>query len=111
MLWGIVIEWDWRLVELCRLDATVSVSFKVREVAEFVSKTAIEDIFITYSSTEFWGNGTRSSCLEEPENGLIIHNKRAMARMTVNAVRLGAATDLLLLRMGETFMAEACRGV
>lgn len=111
MLWGIVIEWDWRLIELCRLDAAVSVSFKVGEVAEFVSKPVIEGTFITYSSTAFWGDGTRSSCLGEPENGLIIHNKRATARMTVNAVRLGAATDLLLLRMGEIFMTEACRGV
>lgn len=67
--------------------------------------------FTTYSSTEFCENGTLSSCLGEAENGLIIHKNRAMARITVKAVRLEAATGLLLLRMGGVFMVGTCKGV
>lgn len=57
----------------------------------------VEDRLVTYSSTESCENGTLSSCLEEVENGLIIHKNRAMVRMTVKVVRLEAATGLLFL--------------
>lgn len=83
----------------------------MREVAGAVSKIIVEQRLVTYSSTELCENGTLSSCLGGPENGLIIHKNRAMARMTVRAVRLEAATGLLSLRMDGFFMFGACMGV
>lgn len=83
----------------------------MREVAGLVSKNVIGQRLVTYSFTEFCENGTLSNCLGGPENGLIIHKNRAMARMTVKAVRFEAVTGLLLLRMGGVFMSGACRGV
>ena len=71
----------------------------------------VEERPVTYSSTKFCENGTLSSCLGEAENGLIIHKNRAMARMTVKAVRLEAAIGLLFLRLGGVFMSGACKGV
>lgn len=80
-------------------------------MARLISKIIVQQLRATYSSTEFCENGTLSSPLAEPENGRIIHRKRAMVRMTVRAVCLVAATDLLLLRVGEVFILGVCKGV
>ena len=71
-------------------------SFKVREVAGLISKTVVEYRLVTYSSTESCENGILSSCLGEAENERMIHKNRAMVRATLRAVRLDAASWLLL---------------
>ena len=86
-------------------------SFKVREVAGLVSKIVVGYRKFTYSSTEFCENGTLSVCLGVAENGLMDHRNKAMAMMRVKAVRLEAATGLLLRRAGGVFMSGVSKGV